>query len=60
MRLEILALVASSSFVMAAREIVNPARQEKYTSGAVMDGIMERKYVSSSWTQSHTMASRFC
>lgn len=46
MRLEILALVASSSFAVAVREIVNPARQEKYTSGAVMDGIMEKKYVS--------------
>lgn len=48
MRLETLALVASSSFAVAVREIANPAKQEKYTSGAVMDGIMERKFVSPS------------
>lgn len=46
MRLGSLALVASSPFVVAVREIANPAVQEKYTSGAVMGGIMEKKYVS--------------
>lgn len=39
-----LAIMAGSA--SALKEIVNPAKQEKYTSGAVMDGIMASKYVS--------------
>lgn len=46
MRLGSLVIVASSPFAVAVREIANPAKQEKYTSGAVMGGIMERKFVS--------------
>lgn len=42
-----LATLAGSPFVAAISQINNPAKQEKYTSGAVMDGIMAKKYVSS-------------
>lgn len=46
MKFASLAVVASSPFAVAVREIVDPARQDKYTSGAVMDGIMEKKFAS--------------
>lgn len=39
-----LATLAGSPFVAAISQINNPAKQEKYTSGAVMDGIMAKKY----------------
>lgn len=41
-----LALLAGSPFAAAISQVNNPAKQEKYTSGAVMDGIMAKKYVS--------------
>lgn len=41
-----LATLAGSPFVAAISQVNNPAKQEKYTSGAVMDGIMAKKYVS--------------
>lgn len=41
-----LATLAGSPFAAALSQINNPAKQEKYTSGAVMDGIMAKKYVS--------------
>lgn len=41
-----LAMLAGSPFAAALSEVVNPAKQEKYTSGAVMDGIMAKKYAS--------------
>lgn len=40
------ALLAGSPFAAAISQVNNPAKQEKYTSGAVMDGIMAKKYVS--------------
>lgn len=37
-------LAALAGSASALKEIVNPAKLEKYTSGAVMDSIMESKY----------------
>jgi hypothetical protein len=45
-----LATLAGSPFAAAISQVNNPAKQEKYTSGAVMDGIMAKKYVSSTST----------
>lgn len=42
-----LAILAGVPLASALKEIANPAKQEKFTSGAVMDSIMERKTVSS-------------
>lgn len=39
-----LATLAGSPLVAAVSQVNNPAKQEKYTSGAVMDGIMAKKY----------------
>lgn len=41
-----LAVLAASPHVAALREIANPAVNKEYTSGAVMDSIMEKKFVS--------------
>lgn len=40
-----LAVLAGSPMAEALRTIANPATQEKYTSGAVMDSMMAAKYV---------------
>lgn len=40
-----LAILAGSPLTDALRTIANPAQQEKYTSGAVMDSMMAAKYV---------------
>lgn len=38
--------MAGAPFAGALQEIVNPAKQEKYVSGEVMEGIMSKKFVS--------------
>lgn len=40
------ALATLAGSAAAISQVNNPAKQEKYTSGAVMDGIMAKKYVS--------------
>lgn len=40
-----LAILAGSPFAAAISQIRNPLRQDKYTSGAVMDATMAKKFV---------------